>query len=117
MQTTEDLKRRIRSAEDLLGVVKTMKALAATSIRQYQRAVESLAEYYRTVELGLQIVLRKSRETPAPTGAKAAWLGAIVFLWAQPFQGQQVGAEPLEVQEVHESRNLEGILLRKEGKS
>jgi hypothetical protein len=45
------------------------------------------------------------------------WLEAIVFLWAQPFQGQQVPAEPLEEQEVHESRNLEGILLRKEGKS
>lgn len=88
MQTTEDLKRRIRSAEDLLGVVKTMKALAATSIRQYQRAVESLAEYYRTVELGLQIVLRKSRETPAPTGAKAAWLGAIVFGTDQGLCGQ-----------------------------
>ncbi len=88
MQTTEDLKRRIRSAEDLLGVVKTMKALAATSIRQYQRAVESLAEYYRTVELGLQIVLRKSRETPTPTGAKAAWLGAIVFGTDQGLCGQ-----------------------------
>ena len=88
MQTTEDLKRRIRSAEDLLGVVKTMKALAATSIRQYQRAVESLAEYYRTVELGLQIVLRKSRETPTPTSAKAAWLGAIVFGTDQGLCGQ-----------------------------
>ena len=88
MQTTEDLKRRIRSAEDLLGVVKTMKALAATSIRQYQRAVESLAEYYRTVELGLQIVLRKSGETPVPTGAKAAWLGAIVFGTDQGLCGQ-----------------------------
>ena len=88
MQTTEDLKRRIRSAEDLLGVVKTMKALAATSIRQYQRAVESLAEYYRTVELGLRIVLKKSRETPAPTGAKAVWLGAIVFGTDQGLCGQ-----------------------------
>jgi len=88
LQTTEDLKRRIRSAEDLLGVVKTMKALAATSIRQYQRAVESLAEYYRTVELGLQIVLRKSGETPVPIGAKAAWLGAIVFGTDQGLCGQ-----------------------------
>ena len=42
MQTTESLKRRIKSAGDLLSVVKTMKALAAVSIRQYQKAVESL---------------------------------------------------------------------------
>ena len=40
MQTTESLKRRMKSAGDLLSVVKTMKALAAVSIRQYQRAVD-----------------------------------------------------------------------------
>jgi F-type H+-transporting ATPase subunit gamma len=88
LQTTEYLKRRIQSAQDLLGVVKTMKALAATSIRQYQRAVESLAEYNRTVELGLQIVLRQSGESPAPAGSKAAKLGAIVFGTDQGLCGQ-----------------------------
>ena len=59
MQTTESLKRRIKSAGDLLSVVKTMKALAAVSIRQYQKAVESLNDYNRTVEMGLQIVLKE----------------------------------------------------------
>lgn len=90
MQTTEHLKRRIQSAQELLGVVKTMKALAATSIRQYQRAVESLAEYNRTVELGLQIVLRQSRETPAAK-SKAGRLGAIVFGTDQGLCGQLNG--------------------------
>jgi F-type H+-transporting ATPase subunit gamma len=88
VQTTEDLKRRIQSAQDLLGVVKTMKALAATSIRQYQRAVESLAEYNRTVELGLQIVLRQSGEAPEQAGSRAAGLGAIVFGTDQGLCGQ-----------------------------
>ncbi len=59
MQTIESLKRKIQSAQDLLGVVKTMKALAAVSIRQYQKAVESLSEYNRTVEMGLQVVLKQ----------------------------------------------------------
>jgi F-type H+-transporting ATPase subunit gamma len=90
LQTTEHLKRRIQSAQELLGVVKTMKALAATSIRQYQRAVESLAEYNRTVELGLQIVLRQSRETPAAK-SKAGRLGAIVFGTDQGLCGQLNG--------------------------
>jgi len=45
VQTSEALKRRIQSAQDLLGVVKTMKALAAVSIRQYQKAVEMVPEY------------------------------------------------------------------------
>jgi F-type H+-transporting ATPase subunit gamma len=88
MQTTEHLKRRIRSAQDLLGVVRTMKALAATSIRQYQRAVESLAEYNRTVELGLQVVLRKSAELPRPADPRAAGLGILVFGTDQGLCGQ-----------------------------
>lgn len=88
MLTTEYLKRRIQSAQDLLGVVKTMKALAAVSIRQYQRAVESLGEYNRTVEMGLQIVLRQSVETMAQAGSKTARLGAIVFGTDQGLCGQ-----------------------------
>lgn len=87
MQTTEALKRRIQSAQDLLGVVKTMKALAATNIRQYQRAVESLAEYHRTVEMGLQIVLRQSREATT-VGSRAGRLGAVVFGTDQGLCGQ-----------------------------
>ena len=42
MQTLETMRRRITSAEDLHAVVRVMKALAAVSIRQYERAVESL---------------------------------------------------------------------------
>jgi F-type H+-transporting ATPase subunit gamma len=80
MQTTEALKRRMKSAGDLLSVVKTMKALAAVSIRQYQKAVESLTDYNRTVEMGLQIVLKE--RMGAATQKKASVvkrLGAIVF--------------------------------------
>ncbi len=58
MATPESLKSTIDSTQDLHSVVKTMKALAAVSIRQYERAVESLSEYTRTIQLGLQIVLR-----------------------------------------------------------
>jgi F-type H+-transporting ATPase subunit gamma len=57
MQTLESMKRRIHSAEDLQSIVRTMKALAAVSIRQYEKAVESLVEYNRTTELGLHVVL------------------------------------------------------------
>lgn len=57
METIEDIRRRIRNASDLHAIVRTMRALAMTSIRQYERAVESLADYYRTTELGLNVVL------------------------------------------------------------
>ena len=89
MQTPESLKRTIKSAQDLLGVVKTMKALAAVSIRQYQRSVESLADYNRTVEMGLQIVLKDRRGAPEPARQRAKkQLGAIVFGTDQGLCGQ-----------------------------
>jgi F-type H+-transporting ATPase subunit gamma len=59
METSEAIKRRIESTEDMQSVVKTMKTLAAVSIRQYERAVEALADYSRAVELGLQVALQK----------------------------------------------------------
>ncbi len=51
--TSESLHRKIEGAAELESVVRTMKALAASSIAQYERAVISLDDYYRTVELGL----------------------------------------------------------------
>lgn len=52
------LRRTIASAGDLQSVVRTMKALAASSIGQYEQSVRSLADYARTVELGLSACLR-----------------------------------------------------------
>ncbi|MBI5572158.1 MAG: F0F1 ATP synthase subunit gamma [Desulfomonile tiedjei] len=62
METAESLKRKIGVAEDLKSVTRTMKALAAASIRQYERAVEALADYSYAIETGLQIVLRGRRD-------------------------------------------------------
>ena len=57
--TTASLRRKITSAGDLQSVVRTMKALAASSIRQYEQSAHALADYYRTVELGLSICFRE----------------------------------------------------------
>lgn len=59
METIEEIKKRIESATDLRDIVRTMKTLSAVNIRHYERAVESVGEYYRTVELGLRAVLRE----------------------------------------------------------
>jgi F-type H+-transporting ATPase subunit gamma len=89
MQTTESLKRRMKSAGDLLSVVKTMKALAAVSIRQYQKAVDSLRDYNKTVEMGLQIVLKeKMGATMQRKNASIKRLGVIVFGSDQGLCGQ-----------------------------
>jgi F-type H+-transporting ATPase subunit gamma len=58
METLESLRRRIRSAQDLYGIIRTMKALAAASIRQFEQAVEAVDIYTRTVDTGLRIVLQ-----------------------------------------------------------
>ena len=59
-ETAESLRRKIGSAGDLHAVVRTMKALAAANIGQYEQSVRALADYYRTVELGLSVCFRKS---------------------------------------------------------
>ena len=63
--TTESLRRKISSAGDLQSVVRTMKALAASSIGQYEKSVRALADYYRTVELGLGACFRESEPAAA----------------------------------------------------
>jgi F-type H+-transporting ATPase subunit gamma len=79
----------MKSAGDLLSVVKTMKALAAVSIRQYQRAVDSLRDYNRTVEMGLQIVLKERMgATMKRKNVPIKRLGVIVFGSDQGLCGQ-----------------------------
>ena len=78
----QSLRRQIDSAADLAGVVRAMKALAASSIGQYERAVESLDDYYRTVELGLSVCLRQAGPAVHSTGKRfedRAPVGAVVF--------------------------------------
>lgn len=62
--TLEELQKQIDSGEDLASIVRTMKALAATNVRQYEKAVEALDDYYRTVEMGLAVVLSSKEELP-----------------------------------------------------
>jgi F-type H+-transporting ATPase subunit gamma len=80
--TIESLTRKISGAADLEAVVRSMKALAASSIGQYQKAVHSLDEYASTVELALTACLRQAGTgyDTAETGAqKKHGIGAIVF--------------------------------------
>jgi F-type H+-transporting ATPase subunit gamma len=81
--TTVNLRRKIYSAGDLQSVVRTMKALAASNIGQYEKSVAALGDYYRTVELGLGICFRENGSASLITEKKrqtdANTIGAIVF--------------------------------------
>ena len=91
-ENTASLTRKISSAGDLQSVVRTMKALAASSIGQYDKSVRALGDYYRTVELGLGACFRESREAvPIVTRkgqADAGAIGAVVFGSDQGLVGQ-----------------------------
>ncbi len=116
MSTTQELKATIGKTEDLHSVVKTMKALAAVSIRQYERAVAALADYYRTVEMGLQIVMKQQHFADEPlllssatvTKPRTEHLAAIIFGSDQGLCGQfnqQIAAHALEYLDERQERS------------
>ena len=85
--TAASLHRKIASAAELESVVRTMKAMAASSIGQYENAVRSLDDYYRTVQLGLAACFRQG--DPAwPHTHETGMTGAIVFGSDQGLVGQ-----------------------------
>lgn len=83
----EALRRKIDGASDLEAVVRTMKALAAASITQYEQAVQALEDYNRTVQLGLSACFRQHpfHATDAP---RHGLHGAILFGSDQGLVGQ-----------------------------
>jgi F-type H+-transporting ATPase subunit gamma len=90
MDSMEALRRKIGSAADLQSVVRTMKAMAASNISQYENAVRSIDGYDKTVRLGLAACFRSA----APDHAAPAWqqkstaIGAVVFGSDQGLVGQ-----------------------------
>lgn len=82
-ETTASLRRKIGSAGDLQSVVRTMKALAAANIGQYEQSVRALADYYRTVELGLRACFREGESgvfmSAGRSGVEREATGAVVF--------------------------------------
>ena len=91
-ETTASLRRKISGAGDLQSVVRTMKAVAASSIGQYENSVRALGDYYGTVELGLGACLRESGPMPVMAERKrqaaATAVGAVVFGSDQGLVGQ-----------------------------
>ena len=90
--TTAGMRRKIGGAGDLQSVVRTMKAVAASSIGQYEKSVSALGDYYRTVELGLSACFRESGPAPLIAERKGKTvsgpIGAVVFGSDQGLVGQ-----------------------------
>ena len=91
-ESAASLRGKIASAGELESVVRTMKAMAASGIGQYENAVRALTDYYRTVELGLVACFRESGSMPVTAGPKRragrGVIGAVVFGSDQGLVGQ-----------------------------
>ena len=89
--TTASLRRKIGGAVDLQSVVRTMKALAASNIEQYENSMRALADYSRTVETGLGECFRENGHAPVSERKNQAVpgaIGAVVFGSDQGLVGQ-----------------------------
>jgi len=89
-ETTTSLTRKIGTASELQSVVRTMKAISASSIGQYESAVRSLDDYYRTVQLGLAACFkqRKFAEMMPDNNKHQGAIGVVVFGSDQGLVGQ-----------------------------
>ncbi|MGP8215543.1 MAG: F0F1 ATP synthase subunit gamma [Bacteroidia bacterium] len=93
MDTLESLRRKIEGATDIKSVVKTMKAVAASNIGQYEMAVGSLGDYYNNVAMGFVAYFKSekintSEEKKERSSNKEKLICAIVFGSDQGLVGQ-----------------------------
>ncbi len=81
MQKLETLQRKIKNAEDIQSIVRTMKVMAAVEINQFERSVESIGDYYHTLDLGLRVVLNEAfgEVKPFLTADEDALSGIIIL--------------------------------------
>jgi F-type H+-transporting ATPase subunit gamma len=113
METAESLRRSIFITKELQSVVKTMKALAGVNIRQFERSAHAVAEYNRTIEMGLQVALaRLGPNVVPPKNVPERKLGAVVF-------GSDQGMCGLLNDQVvsHASRALQKLAVRRESQA
>ncbi|PMB46368.1 F0F1 ATP synthase subunit gamma [Fischerella thermalis CCMEE 5330] len=119
MQTLEALQSKIKSVEDLRAVVRTMKTLAMVNIRQYEKARSALKDYSKSIELGLQALLRDRyfSQTPVtfmPNSQKLnqGRVGVILFGSDHGLCGQfneqivTYALEQLNERQIHRERRL-----------
>jgi F-type H+-transporting ATPase subunit gamma len=82
MDTLESLSEALETTGDIQSIVRTMKALSSVSIRQYEHAEAAMADYARTVELGLTALLRQRRQAglPLPETARGTGREALIVI-------------------------------------
>ena len=82
METLESLSEMLQTTGDIQTIVRTMKALSAVSIRQYEEAEAAMSRYEEIVGLGLAALLRdrRGRGLPLPRTVAPGGAGALVVI-------------------------------------
>lgn len=115
MQTLETLKRKIASTQELQTVAKTMKALAATNIRQYEQAANALQHYRQTLAMGIQILRMNYPDTLTHVRPSAhRCLGMVIFGSDQGMCGrfnEQLSEVVIQHLEQHSAQGEQPLLL------
>ncbi len=88
MLSLESLQKKIKTVEDLLSVVKTMKSLAALNIRHYEAAAGALEDYNRIVDMGWQVLFRRKTPISLPTAKSGRQAVCLVIGSDQGMCGQ-----------------------------
>ena len=86
MQTLESLSDALETTGDIQSIVRTMKALSAASIRQFEQAEAALGDYAHTIDLGLTALLhdRCACGLPLPrTGAEGSSRAALIVIGSE----------------------------------
>lgn len=82
METLEGLRAKLDSAAEINSVVRTMKAVAASNIGQYEQAVSSLADYYQTLTMGLTAFFKANHQqngATIPSSNQSGTAAVLVF--------------------------------------
>lgn len=114
-ETTESLRKKLNRASELQSVVRTMKALAASNIGQYERSVEALADYYKTVELGLGVCFRESISDPGTIKRKTKKREEIEP--EKNIEKEEKREKIGKIEEIEETRKIEKAKIKKQNAS
>ena len=79
MEQLEKLKTKKEIAGELHSIVRVMKTLAAVSLKEYKPITEVMAEYNKTIELGLQVVMKQKPYDFLFAKTAVTRLGAVIF--------------------------------------
>lgn len=92
METMESMQRKMKSATSLKEVVRTMKAIAASNIVQFENAITAMDDYYQNVRLGLRAYFNDNPQIVTRIGKREKIgrevTGSIILGADQGFVGQ-----------------------------